>query len=113
MRQAGKYTITLQDGRDPLPRYSQGIITHKELGMLSQDLQRLVGDAKASVTVSREISDKDYGSGISAHVSVSLSCNQDQATVVDAFNAAKELSGTMVEDAFNEAAESYTQNRGN
>lgn len=47
----------------------------------------LIGDGKAGVSVSTDFSVKSFGNGVSAMVTVSLTCNQDQATL----NATAEL----------------------
>lgn len=44
-------------------------------------LKNLIGDGKSSVTVSHSQSTKVYGNGEETFVSVTASCNQDDATV--------------------------------
>lgn len=42
------------------------------------DLKTIIGDGKARVTVSKELSEKDYGNGGSVFVSVTMTCDQSQ-----------------------------------
>ncbi len=53
--------------------------------------QQLVGDGKASVTVSRELSESSFGSGGKLFVSITLTCNQSQSYLEAAINFAKTL----------------------
>jgi hypothetical protein len=53
--------------------------------------QKIVGDAKARVTVSADMAIKNYGTGAGAMVSVSLSCNQDEETIDTAIQMAGQL----------------------
>jgi hypothetical protein len=50
--------------------------------------QQLIGDANASVSVSKDMGVKKFGSGASAMVTVSLTCNQDQQTIARAIDLA-------------------------
>lgn len=71
----GKETITYTFD-DDVPR------------QLMDEYQQLVGDGKARVTVSADMSLKDFGKGVSSMVSVSLTCNQDQQTIQRALGLA-------------------------
>jgi hypothetical protein len=53
--------------------------------------QTIVGNGLAKVSVSADMGTKDYGNGVSATVFVSLTCNQDQQTMLQAI----ELAGSM------------------
>lgn len=53
---------------------------------IMDDLIQLLGDGKARVNVSCDMSAKEYGSGASVSVSLSCSVNQDEATVLEAVN---------------------------
>lgn len=72
---------------------------------LMDQYQQLIGDANASVSVSTDMGVKKFGSGASAMVTVTLTCNQDQNTV----NAAVQLAaatGRYYVKAFQQQAES-------
>lgn len=51
----------------------------------------LVGDGKARVTVSRELSEADYGNGGKVFVSVTLACDQSQQVINQAVNLAHQV----------------------
>lgn len=53
--------------------------------------QQLIGDANASVSVSTDMGIKKFGSGAQAMVTVSLACNQDQATLTRALDLASQM----------------------
>ena len=53
--------------------------------------QQVVGNGLAKVTVSADMSIKDFGTGASAMCAVTLSCNQDQQTIERAAQLAGEL----------------------
>jgi hypothetical protein len=53
--------------------------------------QQIVGNALARVSVSADMGIKDFGTGASAMVAVSLSCNQDGATIQQAIQMAGQL----------------------
>lgn len=50
--------------------------------------EQVVGNGLAKVSVSADMSIKDFGTGASAMVSITLSCNQDERTIVQAVNLA-------------------------
>jgi hypothetical protein len=47
------------------------------------DLKALIGDGHSRVTVSKEISEKDYGRGGSVYVSVTFTCDQSEIVVAN------------------------------
>ncbi len=51
---------------------------------LMDQFKALLGDCNATVHVSADWGVKSFGNGASATVSVSLTCNQDQATMIQA-----------------------------
>jgi hypothetical protein len=53
--------------------------------------KKLLGDAKARVSVSADMSLKEFGSGAGAMVTVTLSCNQDAETIEQAIDLAGKL----------------------
>lgn len=58
---------------------------------LMDQYQQLVGDGMASVSVSTDMAVKKFGSGASAMVTISLSCNQDQQTLQRAVGLAADM----------------------
>lgn len=52
-------------------------------------LKRLIGDANAKVTISREISEKDFGNGGSLFVSVTLTVDQSHKGISEGVELAK------------------------
>jgi hypothetical protein len=58
--------------------------------------QELVGNALARVSVSKDMGIKDFGTGASAMVTVSLTCNQDETTVSRAAELAAGAAGYFV-----------------
>ena len=53
--------------------------------------EAVVGNGLARVSVSADMGIKDFGTGASAMVTISLTCNQDQATIDKAVELAAEL----------------------
>ena len=53
--------------------------------------EQVVGNGLARVSVSADMGIKDFGTGASAMVSISLTCNQDGATIEKAVGLASEL----------------------
>lgn len=51
---------------------------------LMDRFKALLGDCNASVSVSSDFGVKSYGNGAGTMVTVSLTCNQDEATIVAA-----------------------------
>ena len=63
---------------------SPSLVYEGDLEMSTQEqdvLKQLIGDGRAKVTASREMSHKDYGNGGSVFVSVTLTCDQSQTTI--------------------------------
>jgi hypothetical protein len=65
--------------------------------------QQLVGNALARVSVSKDMGIKDFGTGASAMVTVSLTCNQDETTVAQAAELAAGAAGYYVNKFRSEA----------
>lgn len=77
--------------------------------MSAKEISDLVGDGKAKVTVSYGMSDKDFGNGFDAHVSVSLSCDQDADIIGFAYESASEVAQDMMRESFSAAKELYDE----
>lgn len=61
-------------------------------------IQQLVGDGKARVTVSADFGVKEFGTGASAMCSVSLTCNQDLQTIEQAAKLAGDLARDIAQE---------------
>ena len=73
--------------------------------MPNGDIKDLVGDGEAKVSVSMGMSNKDFGNGFDVHVSVSLTCEQDNDIVGFAYEAASDIVMSLIEDAKERAQE--------
>lgn len=72
--------------------------------------QQMVGDGNAGVSVSTDMGVKNFGSGVSAMVTVSLSCNQDQTTLQNALEMAAQMGRWYANKFRDEAEQSLKQN---
>lgn len=84
-------------------------LTTEDLSMSANEISDLVGDANARISVSYGMSDKDYGNGFDAHVSVSLSCDQEEAIIGFAYEAASGVAQEKMRDAILKAKELYDE----
>ena len=80
-------------------RYYDEFITEEDVDMPRDKLAALVGDGLAKVTCSLELSDKNFGNGFGAHVSVTLTCNQEEEDVDRAADLASVLVSRYAVDA--------------
>jgi len=62
----------------------------------------IIGDGQASVTVSRNLSQKDYGNGGDVFVSVALTCDQSQAGIQEAARLGAYLADHIIGQHFSE-----------
>lgn len=63
----------------------------------------VIGDGLARVSVGRDLSESDYGSGCKAFVSVSLVCDQSASAINYAVSLADQMATFYVEKHLNEA----------
>jgi hypothetical protein len=63
---------------------------------------QIVGDGNAKVTISREVSENNYGSGGKVFVAISLTCHQGQEYINTAVTMAKQLADYYAELHWNE-----------
>jgi hypothetical protein len=61
------------------------------------EIQQVIGNGLARVTVSADFGIKDYGTGASAMCSVSLTCNQDIQTIERAARIAGDLARDLAQ----------------
>ena len=86
------YRRVHQDGREISTEVSEGEV---DMTQQQQDAYKsIIGDANASVTVSRTLSHKDYGSGGDVFVSITLKCDQSGQGLATAVEYAKQLAET-------------------
>lgn len=69
------------------------------------EIQQIVGNGLARVTVSADFGIKDFGTGASAMCSVSLTCNQDNATIERAAKIAGDLARDLAQEQRQHAEE--------
>ena len=60
--------------------------------------QQVLGNAQARVSVSADVGAKEFGTGASSMVTVSLTCNQVQQTLLSAINLAGEMARWAAKD---------------
>ena len=87
-------------------------VTLEDLCMDSDEIKDLVGDARAKVSVSLGMSEKDYGNGFDAMVSVTLTCDQDREIIGFAYSVASDLAQEICEDAYSKAQTMYNEKKG-
>lgn len=77
-------------------RYDEGRELYEGEARMSQEQQdyykSLLGDQKAKVSVSRDLGEKDFGSGGGVSVTVTLTCDQSQEKVNAAIGLAYQVS---------------------
>lgn len=74
-------------------------------------LRALADPSAARITVSMDLKDNDYGKGFGAFVSVSITCEQTQDAMDEAYVLASETSSRMVADAHALALETFRRTR--
>lgn len=96
-RQIGRIDVEFTNEREraPLSGYQPICPTEEEAKMLNT----FVGDGAAKVTISQEISDKNYGRGVSVMCSITLTVNQDDATVDTAMAYGRTILNEKIADA--------------
>lgn len=62
------------------------------------EIQQIIGNGLARVTVSADFGIKDFGTGASAMCSVSLTCNQDTQTIERAAKIAGDLARDLAQE---------------
>lgn len=71
--------------------------------------KKLLGNGAARVTASMDLGSKDFGSGAGIMVSVSINCEQDDSSILKAFELCKELAQEYAVDSFQEAQGIYKE----
>ena len=102
----GKGHVTFSFGDDP-PDFLDLILTNEDFNMAVDDVEALLGNRGARVAVSLDMGDKDFGNGFGAHVTVSLSCNQDRGTIEEASDLAREACAFLLPRALDDADSAY------
>ncbi len=76
--------------------------THYSKEMSIPDMKHLVGDGEAKVTVSADLSNKQYGNGASVMVSVTATVDQSTEVVEEAFGLLRMIVAEEGERALSE-----------
>ena len=71
--------------------------------------QQVLGNAQARVSVSTDMADKEFGNGVGSTVIVSLSCNQDQQTLLQAIELAGQMGRWAVKDQLSKSRAEFQQ----
>lgn len=94
-----RYHITV----NKVERPDLGEVYEGEVSMADQQeagLKGLLGDEKSKITVSRELSEMDYGNGGKVFVSVTLTCDQQESVLEVAGQWANHLAGKYSEEYY-------------
>ena len=103
-----RYQITI----NKVERPDLGRVYEGEVPMSDQqtaNLKGLLGDEKSKITVSREMSELDYGNGGKVFVAVTLTCDQDEGVLQVAGQWANHLAGKYTEEYFGEMRQKVVQ----
>jgi hypothetical protein len=84
-------------------QFFQADLSAQEVGLEDDMAAALVGDGNARIAVSLDMADKNFGRGFSAHVTVSLNTNQDEATIRQTHAIATALAEEFLADTFDVA----------
>ena len=71
--------------------------------------EQVVGNGGARVAVTADFGMKDFGNGPSGSVTISLSCNQDDATIGNVFQTLKGWTRSMARQHFEEMDKEFQQ----
>lgn len=102
MKAAVTLTITLVNDGEVKTYHGQHT---QEVKMPTIDPLRalMLNGTEARVTASMDMKDNNYGKGYGAHVSVALTCAQDEEAVSDALAAAAAVAEENLPDVFEKA----------
>jgi hypothetical protein len=84
-------------------------LTTEDFSMESDEISALIGDGNARVNVSLGMSDKSYGTGFDAHVSISLTCDQESAIIGVAYEFASEIAKEKLSEVMEQAKEMWKE----
>ena len=87
----------------------QPIRAHARIPMDFNMLDQFIGDGNARLTVSLEISDKEYGRGVNVMASLTLTCNQDDDSVRMAYHYGSALLQEAISDTVPKLNEVYNE----
>lgn len=71
--------------------------------------KEVVGDGLAKVSVSADFSLKDFGKGVSSMATVTLTCGQDEASILRAYQLAGELAREFAQQNAIQAGEQFKE----
>lgn len=72
-------------------------------------MKHLIGDGLAKLSMSSELSDKNYGDGVSCMVSVTVTVDQSENAIADAAQILRVITGEEARTAIMEFREIYRQ----
>jgi hypothetical protein len=84
-------------------------LTTEDFSMATSEIKDFIGDAGARISVSLGMSDKNYGTGFDAHVSVTLTCDQDADVIGFAHEAASEIVAEKILEVMDVARELWSE----
>ena len=70
-----------------------------------KQIEDLVGDGNAQVTVGMDMKEASYGTGVGCFVSVKLTCGQNETQIEQAHGLAQKLAIKWVDQGYEKAAE--------
>ena len=104
-RQDVEITISRGDSKEVVRYNYQGEVPKE----LMDAYQSVLGNAQARVSVSGDMADKEYGNGVGSMVTVTLSCNQDQQTLLQAIELAGSMARWAVKDQLGKTKSEFLQ----
>lgn len=88
-------------------------ITETNDGEISEEIMafadQVLGNGQARVAVTADFGMKDFGNGPSGSVTISLSCNQDDATIANVFQTLKDWTRGLARTHFEEMEKEFQQ----
>lgn len=76
-------------------------------------MKHLIGDGLAKLSMSSELSDKNYGDGVSCMVSVTVTVDQSESAIADAAQILRMITGEEARTAITEFREIYREMKAN
>lgn len=104
----GSVHLRFRVGSDDL-QFNDHNITEDDIDMARDELEDLIGDGNARVTISLGLKDADFGNGFEAFCSVTLTCNQDARSIREAADLAQDIVDERLEPAFDAAHKAYKE----
>ncbi len=103
-KMTGSFEIVL-DGKIVSSGIHDGSIPEEIMGYSDE----VMGNGAARVAVTADVSMKDYGNGVSASVTLSISCNQDDQTIANVAGTLGQWARAFAQQNFNQADAEFQQ----